>query len=335
MIQPTRDVALFSLAIDVGGTKTLIAILDSEGTIVSETAHKTPIAGVEGLEQSDMERIVELVRSVAFDYAAGIRSSSNVAVQLDVAVVGVPEYVSPDGLVVAEEVLTGAQDATHLFQDAWADCGWVAARTVIDSDVRLGARGELVHGAGIEYPSYAYLSIGTGLSSTFVIGGTIWVGRRGEAIALGEWPVPAACADSAGAQRTTLEHFASGAAISRRYAAVTGEHVSATVVAERAHTGDDSAAHQVVTSAGAAIGRVAGMLVGVLDPDAVVLGGGLGTSTGLFHQALAAEFGCTTEPRPSPPALVIARSGARAGLLGGVTLARSQIDHAGHDPRVS
>ena len=335
MTQTATEVALFSLAIDVGGTKTLIALLDAEGTIVSETAYETPTARGEGLEQSDMERIVELARHVALDYATRIRRVNDVPVQLDVVAVGVPEYVSPAGVVVAEEVLTGARDAARLFEEAWMGCGWFTARTIIDSDVRLGARGERVHGAGIKYPSFAYLSIGTGLSSTFVIDGTIWIGHRGEAIALGEWPVPAGCADSAVTQETTLEQFASGAAISRRYKAVTGEHVPATVIAERARTGDDSIAHYVLTSAGAAIGRAAGMLVSVLDPDAVVLGGGLGTSTGLFHKALAAEFGRATEHRAGPPALVLASSGARAGLLGGVELARCQIDYARHDPRVS
>ncbi len=136
-------------------------------------------------------------------------------------------------------------------------------------------------------------------------------GRRGEALALGEWPVAAAVdPDWSG----NLERFAAGLALGHRYRDRTGEDVDGRTVISRATAGDSVAAG-VVDSAAAALAHALAQVVHLLDPDVVVLGGGIGTS-GTRPSELVATLLPDLVNRPDPPAVEPAVSGARAGLVG-------------------
>jgi glucokinase len=174
-------------------------------------------------------------------------------------------------------------------------------------------------GAGERY-SFLYVSLGTGLSATFVRSGRPWPGHRGEAIALGGFEVPASVdpefsAAPRGERPRTLEEYASGAGIATRYAAATGTAVTESREAvARAAVGDRTAV-ELLTSAGRALGTALGWAVALLDPEAVVLGGGLGLAGGLLDEALREAYAART-PRPARPPIHPAGLGARSGLLG-------------------
>ena len=85
----------------------------------------------------------------------------------------------------------------------------------VESDVRCAALAEARVAAADEHDIF-YVSWGSGISSTLVINGVCRAGRRGEAIALGEFDVPAAIDPT---WTANLEQFASGDGIARRYAA--------------------------------------------------------------------------------------------------------------------
>jgi glucokinase len=151
-------------------------------------------------------------------------------------------------------------------------------------------------------------------------------GARGEAIALGELPAPTG----------TLEQFASGEGISARYAAAAsrapgpvgnrvpgsdrgpvGDRVagSARAVLAAADAGDPLAA-EVVRTAAEALAAALGWLTCLLDPAAVVLGGGLGHAGGLWGQALSDYAEQAVATRPSPPPVLRGALGPDAGLIG-------------------
>jgi glucokinase len=157
-----------------------------------------------------------------------------------------------------------------------------------------------------------YVSWGSGISSTLVIDGVCRAGRRGEAIALGEFDIPAAIDPT---WTANLEQFASGDGIARRYAAANaGSGLDARAVAERADAGDVDAA-AIVDSAARAVAAAVRSCIAILDPDVVVLGGGIGAADGVVASACRTEL-CELLTRADPPAVVPARSGARAGLIG-------------------
>jgi glucokinase len=319
----------FSLAVDVGGTKTLIGVVDGRGEIVEEIEFATRVAdgsdthGEPGAE-SDLARVARRTREAALRHCAEREGSGAERPRLTTVAVGLPEYVSPRGLVGAVEVLSTTGQPSDLFAAEWAACGWPEVTTVIESDVRLGALGEAASGAGREHASFVYLSIGTGLSSSFVVGDEVWQGRRGEAIALGEWPVSSTrCSAAAAGFSGNLEQFASGAGIARRYAELGGAAAPTRMIADRAEHGDEVARH-VLESAGTAVGRAAGMIVDLLDPAAIVVGGGLGASDGVYRRAVDVEFGRAVARRPDPPAVVTATHGPRSGLMGALAVVRRQ-----------
>jgi glucokinase len=114
-----------------------------------------------------------------------------------------------------------------------------------------------------------------------------------------------------------LEQYAAGPAIASRFAALrTGFDGAAPDVLKLAEVGDEPA-RSVVKSAGLALGAAIGQLVNVLDPKAVVIGGGLGLAGGLYRESLdeALRTHVWSELHRDIP-LLSAKLGADAGLIG-------------------
>ena len=289
------------LAVDVGGTKTLLGLVDADGTVMAEHRIATVQAGS---PLDDLGRVRQAVLEFVPESARFGR--------LVGAAAGFPEYVHPDGRLLSHEVLTWSEQPDRALTAALAEAGFVDVRVRVDSDVRLGARGEAWIGAGRGLGSFLYVSLGTGLSSTLVLDSVPWAGARGSAIGFGEWPAPSVAGE---APVRNLERFASGAGIGERYLALTGEPRTTKELSERL----DPVALAVLSSAGAALGSALATLERVLDPEAFVLGGGLGAGDGPLHAALAASR--RDEGGTAP--LITADLGARSGLLGAAALAWS------------
>ena len=85
-------------------------------------------------------------------------------------------------------------------------------------------------------------------------------------------------------------------------------------VAELA-AGGDLDATAIVESAARAVARAVRSCIAILDPDAVVFGGGIGAADGRLVRTMRRELDRLLS-RPDPPALRPARSGDRAGVIG-------------------
>jgi glucokinase len=193
--------------------------------------------------------------------------------------IGVPELVSP----------TGEITSAHSFD--WRGlpvtaCFGRVAPAMIESDVRAAALGEALFGAGRAFRIFAFVTIGTGISYSLVMDGKPFAGARGNALVLASGALTSACASCGAVSEQVLEEYAAGPAIVRRYNDVVsgdarrGEEVFAAVEA------GDPAAWEVVRSAGESLGNTIGFLVNVLDPEAVIVGGGLGQASGLYWESL-------------------------------------------------
>lgn len=286
-----------ALAIDVGGTKIAGGMIAADGMVVSSLVRTVPRSGI--LADSDLKETIDVARHLALELGEG----EFIGVGLGV---GVPEYVDRSGSVTSREVIGwSAQPRDELEQFA------PSGRCIVESDVRCGAIAESMLGAGRGIANFLYVSLGTGLSSTMVIGGEPWPGSRGEAIALGEFRCEAGDARS-----ERLEDRASGFAMANRFAAVRGTEPSdARHVIERADAGDDDAV-QIVSTAADALAVGLANVVAVMDPALIVLGGGLGQANGGFHDRLFATYRGVVGRRGAPPPIVRAQTGAAAGLIG-------------------
>jgi glucokinase len=286
------------LALDVGGSTARGALVSRAGSLI-EQHHELTGDRDPGLRA--VRRVAELL----------VRRAGDLGTTVAAVGAGFPEYVDQHGHLTSHEVLDWDRQPAELLAD-------LAPRVMVDSDVRCGALGEL-HASGDPYRDFVYVSVGTGISYTLVTEGVLRRGARGEAIALGELPVSPELSGGAG---VTLEQYSSGAAIASRFAQHTGQEVTggARTVAERAGTGDQAAC-EVLATAGRALGSVLGELVALLDPGAVVLGGGLGTAAGPMLDATIAEYERCTARRQSPPPVVTSILGADAGIFGAARLA--------------
>jgi len=288
------------LGVDVGGTKVRAALVDVEGAIVTsaESSTQAPEGADPGMRISHAtaRRVAEEAESRGL-VIAGIG-------------VGVPEYVR-DNALHSNLVLAWTTQPANLFADI--------APVTVESDVRCGALAESRVGAGRGCTSMLYVSVGTGISSALVLAGEVWAGHRGEAIALGELPVDRHL-EAGGV--TTVEEFAAGSAIARRYERLTGQSVDGAREVIARSEAQDSRAHAIATSAAQALGSAIAWAVDIVDPQIIVLGGGLGSSGGWWVNQVRTSY--IRLSRPRAPEVVLAALGADSGVIGAALAARLQ-----------
>jgi glucokinase len=124
------------------------------------------------------------------------------------------------------------------------------APAVVESDVRAAAVAEARLGAGRDRESMLFVSVGSGISHTMVVDGRPLAGVRGNAIVTGAPPV---------------ERWSSGLGLARSAGARKAEEVLC-----------DPARADLVAEAATRLGRTLATLINALDPEVVVIGGGLG-----------------------------------------------------------
>jgi glucokinase len=192
----------------------------------------------------------------------------------------------------------------------------------VESDVRTAALAEAIFGAGGGSRLFTYLTVGTGISYCLVQDGQPLKGANGNAIALSSSPLSTLCTSCGARLRPVLEEFASGPAVAKRFARA--RKSAATLTAEEvflaASTGDKDAS-EILVSAGEALGVSAAFLVNVLDPELMVVGGGLGMAGGLYWDAFlqsCREHIFADNSRRLP--IVKAKLGIHAGLVGAAAI---------------
>lgn len=294
-----------ALAIDAGGTKLLGGLVTRAGEVLCATEVPTPRTPA-GSDPGLRETAALTARLAATATAEGHVVS---AVGL-----GFPEYVRA-GVVTSSEVFAWDRQPAELLAELVP-----GVSVTVDADVRCAAAAEArVRDSGPGSLLF-YVSWGTGLSTALVMSGTPVPGRRGEALALGEWPVRAG-GDAAWDE--ALEQYAGGLALGHRYTALTGTEADGRSVVGRAADGDPVAV-DVVDSAARAVAHALAQVVQLLDPDVVVLGGGLGTS-GTRPPQLVAQLLPGLLHRPEPPAVEPALAGPAAGLVGAGLLGLREV----------
>src|SRR6267142_2516747 len=147
----------------------------------------------------------------------------------------------------------------------------------------------------------------------------------GIAITLSSSPLSTVCNHCGAKLRPVLEEFASGPAVAKRFAQATKEQnresVESCEEVFRAASNGNKVATDILTSAGEALGVSVAFLVNVLDPEMVVVGGGLGMAGGLYWEAFqrsCREHIFSDDTRGLP--IVSAKLGTDAGLVGAAAI---------------
>jgi len=312
----SRVDARYAIGLDVGGTKIAggVVALD-HGRVVQRRVIAT---------QPERGGAVVLADALALAQAlCGDADALGVAVQG--IGVGVPELVDLAGAITSGHAVEWrGMPVRERFNRLGA--------SVIESDVRAHALAEARFGAGRAFRLFAFVTVGTGISCCLVQDGVPYAGAQGNALILASSPLTTTCT-TCGTQLTpVLEDFASGPALVTRYNQTgAGRAARAEDVIAAANMGD-VAALQIVKTAGAALGVAIGWLVNVLDPQALIVGGGLGTTGGLYWESLVAATRAhiwADNSRDIP--ILMAALGPDAGLVG-AALAAGRADADGRLP---
>ncbi len=283
-----------AIGIDIGGTKIAAGVVDLASGHV-EIALNVPSPVAHG---------GEAVLAACLGLARDLDADAGLAIGI-----GVPELVSHEGQI---------QSA---FQFDWRDTDVQSAFTgrdvSIESDVRAAARAESTFGAGAGAASMLYVSVGTGISSTFVLDRTPWSGARGNALVLSSGELAMIDPETGAIVRSVLEEWASGPALVSTYERMGGQPGMATLDVLKLASHGDPIASRSVERAAEALGSAVGQAVNILDPELVVVGGGLGLAGGTWWDGVVASarhsiWSDLTRELPIVPA----RLGLDAGVVG-------------------
>ncbi|MEU4405528.1 ROK family protein [Streptosporangium sp. NPDC023963] len=308
----------FVVALDVGGTSMKGGLVTRSGEILRTDRRTTP-------RDRGPAAVIATIRSFIDDLAA--------------AGGGTPEGVglAVPGLVTAEAALYSANIG---WRDIPAtDLVPLDVPVMLGHDVRTGGLAESVLGAGRELSDFLFLPIGTGIAGATILHGEPYGGSAGWGGEIGHIPVfpegePCACG-----QIGCLETYASASAVARRYStratAALGSPasslalpssgtspvaVSATAEQVAALTASgDPLATEIWGEAVEALSLALATYTLLLDPSAIVLGGGLAEAGTLLSDPLAERLRQRLAFRQAPP-LRQAALGVSAGMLGAALL---------------
>ena len=304
-----------TIGLDLGGTKLLaIAMVDNE--VVGEIRVSTP-------------GNADQLSAAAIDAAQKVWLDDVGAVGIGIA--GLVEY--PSGVFVWGPHVAGTDVRVRTDVEAALD-----VPVVVDNDANTAAWAEYVLGAGRGVGSMVLVTLGTGIGGAMVIGGKV---HRGTSFA-GEFGhmryEPNGLQCDCG-KRGCWETVASGPALMRLAADqvarnptgpfarrlgnadITGEMVTA------AAADGDEIARGLVAQVGVAFGHGLCTLIAVLDPDMIVVGGGLGSiGERILEPArmVAADLLHGGSYRDPPP-IVVADLGPRAGAIGAALMAADLV----------
>jgi glucokinase len=158
------------------------------------------------------------------------------------------------------------------------------APSVVESDVRAAALAECLFGGGRGLRIVVYVTVGTGISYSLVNEGHPFPGSRGNALILSSSPLSTRCTHCGEVLKPILEEFSSGPALVSRYNRRSSSKVTRAEEVMSA-VGHDPVALDVIRTAGEALGVSTAFLVNTLDPDAVIVGGGLGLAGGPYWES--------------------------------------------------
>jgi predicted NBD/HSP70 family sugar kinase len=290
-----------AIGLDVGGTKIAggLVCLETGEVIARRIVPTQPERGGEAVltEALQLARTLEVIANQRDRPIRGIG-------------VGVAELVDLDGNVRSSHLIAWQGKP---IRKRFAEI----APAAVESDVRAAALAEARYGLGRQYDPFVYVSVGTGISCCLVQGGRPYAGARGNALVLASAPLTVPCAACGEWTSHVLEEYASGPAIAQRYRQLSGRPAEgAEEVVHLAARGDVIAA-EVIGTAGDALGNSVAFLVNVLDPAAVVVGGGLGLAGGFFWERMVAAAKKNIWSAESRAVeLLPAALGADAGLIG-------------------
>ncbi|GIF95329.1 ROK family glucokinase [Catellatospora citrea] len=310
-----------TIGVDIGGTKVLGGVVDPDGTVVATCRRDTPAGDV----AATRDVIIDVVKDLSAEH------------KVDAVGIGAAGWID-------------ATRSTVLFAPnlAWRDeplrdyvAKAVNLPVVVENDANVAAWAEFRYGAAADAEdSMVMFTVGTGIGGGIVLGGGLVRGAHGIAAEIGHMlAVPDGHVCGCG-RHGCIEQYASGNALVRfaragaqaepeRAALLLGkadgkvENITGPIVTAAAQAGDEVAI-DAFTQIGYWLGQGLADLVQILDPQVLVVGGGVIDAGDLLMTPARQSYLDSLAQRGRLPVaeLRAAKMGNVAGLVGAADLAR-------------
>jgi predicted NBD/HSP70 family sugar kinase len=304
-----------AVGIDFGHRHLRVAISDLSSRIVAERALPldTDHAAEEGLDAA-AELVVELLAEAGIDRSQVIGAG-----------MGLPGPIrQEDGVVGSSAILPG-----------WVGVASVAEMRsrldvpiIVDNDANLGALAEAAFGAARDASDLVYLKVSSGIGAGMILNGRLYRGTAGLAGELGHLLVnPDGLVCRCG-NRGCLETLAATGPLVELLRRSHGDDITVARMLALARDGD-LGCRRVIADAGRAIGQAVSMLLNVLNPELLVVGGDLAAAGDMLLDGVRESIARAALPSAAQAASVTAGVlGERAQVLGAIALVVSEADHA-------
>jgi len=300
------------IGLDIGGTKAEVLAVRADGTEALRTRVASP---------REYPELLDAVSGLVAQADAALGGAGRAPVGI-----GAPGSPNPQ---------TGLHRNSNLLcmngRPFAADIAARLARPVrVTNDANCLALSEAIDGAAAGQGDVVFgVILGTGVGGGVVVRGDVVDGRNGIA---GEWghnPLPGLGDAEAAAHRCycgklgCLEQFLSGPALERRYAHASGTQRALADIAVRAAAGTDQHAVDTLDWFVHALARSLSVVVNIIDPHAIVLGGGVSNIPGLAERVQAALPALVFSDECRTPVLRAAH-GDSSGIRGAAMLGAIQ-----------
>jgi predicted NBD/HSP70 family sugar kinase len=304
-----------AVGIDFGHSHLRVALSDLSSRILAERALPldTDHAAEEGLDAA-ADLVMDLLAEAGIDMSQVIGAG-----------MGLPGPIrQEDGVVGSSAILPG----------------WVGVPAVgemrrrldipilVDNDANLGALAEAAFGAARDASDLVYLKVASGIGAGLILNGRLYRGSAGLAGELGHVLVDPEGLVCRCGNRGCLETLAATGALVELLRRSHGEDVTVAEMLELARRGD-LGCRRVIADAGRAIGQAVSVLLNVLNPELLVVGGDLAAAGDLLLDGVRESIAKAALPSAAEAAGVIAGVlGDRAQVLGAIALVVSEADRA-------
>jgi len=310
----------FLLGIDIGGTDTKIGIIETNGSILNKTSIKTNA-------DEHHEKLIERIFSCVLALLEQKDLTGN-----DISLIGVG---APGILDIKNGIIQFTPNMPK-----WVDVPIVKSmqdkfnlRCVLENDANSAAWGEkwVGAGSGADIESLVLITLGTGIGGGIIIKNEIWHGRKNIAGELGHITiVPDGIKCSCG-NYGCVEAYASATAVVQNYKdLVSGCDENIDLTAENIYNqalNGDKAAENVMQEAGMYLGVLIVNIMHTLNPDIIVIGGGMSAAKDLLLNPVNEEI----RKRAYKAAreftnVVFGQLGNNAGMIGAAGWARKTLE---------
>jgi len=311
--------------VDLGGTKIQTVVVDEENKALGEARHPTP---TDGGPKDVADEIAAAVREAAKQ--AGIEPS-------ELAGVGVGSPGDADertGVVSAARNLPGWEGEFPLGEHLSEALG---TSVTVGNDVQVAVQGEFDLGAGRDYRTILGVWWGTGVGGGLILDGEPWLGR-GAAAEIGHMVVKIDGAKCTCGRRGCMEAYAGRGAMELKARREVEQGTKTKLfkimeergrdrltsgIWERAIEHEDKLATHLIDRAIEALGAGIASAVNLIDPEAVILGGGLGQRFGESHgPRIEKQMAKHLFVDDRPPAFRVAELGDLGGAIGAALLVK-------------